>query len=88
MEDNKVISNEDVVNFILNIDWMTTKEFCEKYGYPVPMPIGSAIDMAKDMLAVDGFKWHKVMEFAKKARRTQKEAKPSTIGELEKRGEI
>lgn len=86
--ENKLINDFEVVNFILDIDWMTTKEFCDKYGYTVLLPVGTTSEIASQILVIDGFKWHKINEFAKKARRSQKEHKPTTIGELEKRGEI
>ncbi len=50
-----------MVQFILEIDWMTTKEFCETYQVPLPTLIGGV----NDFLQVDAIKHKMFVEYAK-----------------------
>jgi len=50
-----------MVQFILEIDWMTTKEFCETYQIPLPTVTGGV----NDFLQVDAIKHKMFVEYAK-----------------------
>lgn len=62
MKNQKLIS---MVDFILEIDWMTTKEFCEKHGIPVPYFTGEVESSAKLLLQVDAIKHRMFVDYAK-----------------------
>mgnify|MGYP003403190717 FL=1 len=48
-----------MVQFILEIDWMTTKEFCDTYKVPHPFFTGDVKSSADQFLQVDAIK-HKM----------------------------
>lgn len=50
-----------MTQFILDIDWMTTKEFCETYKIPLPTVTGGV----NDFLQVDAVKQKMFVEYAK-----------------------
>jgi len=50
-----------MTQFILDIDWMTTKEFCETYKIPLPTVTGGV----NDFLQVDAIKQKMFVEYAK-----------------------
>ena len=50
-----------MTQFILDIDWMTTKEFCENYKIPLPTVRGGV----NDFLQVDAIKQKMFVEYAK-----------------------
>ncbi len=54
-----------MVRFILDIDWMTTIEFCETYKIPHPYFIGDIKTSADLFLQVDAIKQKMFVEYAK-----------------------
>jgi len=58
MTKKKLIS---VLDYILDIDWLTTKEFCSKYNVPAPTIKGGV----NDFLQVDAIKQKMFVEYAK-----------------------
>ena len=50
-----------MTQFILDIDWMTTKEFCDTYKIPYPTVIGGV----NDFLQVDAIKQKNVCRICK-----------------------
>lgn len=50
-----------MTQFILDIDWMTTKEFCEEFKVPLPTVTGGA----NDFLQIDAIKQKIFVEYAK-----------------------
>lgn len=58
MRQRKLVS---MIQFILDIDWMTTMEFCNEYGCPVPDMKGGV----NAFLQVDAIKHRLFTEYAK-----------------------
>lgn len=58
MKTNKLVP---MTQFILDIDWMTTKEFCETYKIPLP----TVTCGVNDFLQVDAIKQKMFVEYAK-----------------------
>ncbi|MCE7039170.1 gp58-like family protein [Dyadobacter sp. CY312] len=56
--ETKLIS---MVDFILDIDWLTTTAFCEKYNAPLPMPA----DGVMGLLTIDAIKHRMFLDYAK-----------------------
>lgn len=54
-----------MVQFILEIDWMTTKEFCDTYSVPRPYFTGDVKTSADKLLQVDAIKHKLFVEYAK-----------------------
>ena len=54
-----------MVQFILEIDWMTTKEFCDTYRVPLPFFTGDVKSSADQFLQVDAIKHKMFVEYAK-----------------------
>lgn len=54
-----------MVQFILDIDWMSTQEFCEAYNIPMPQFTGEVQSSAKQFLQVDAIKHKVFVEYAK-----------------------
>jgi len=52
----KTIKLVSMVNFILDMDWLTTKEFCDKYGAPLPSPVGGVESAVNQLLTIDAIK--------------------------------
>jgi hypothetical protein len=62
MVEEKLIS---MVDYILEIDWLTTTEFCNKYNYPHPYFTGEVKSSAKQFLNLDAIKHRMFVEYAK-----------------------
>lgn len=62
MKDKKLIP---MVQFILEIDFMTTKEFCDTYNVPHPYFTGEIKSSAEQLLQVDAIKHKMFVEYAK-----------------------
>jgi len=54
-----------MVDFILEIDWLTTKEFCDKYKVPLPFFTGEVKSSAEQFLQIDAIKQKMFVEYAK-----------------------
>lgn len=54
-----------MVNFILETDWLTTKEFCDKYNVPLPKFTGEVNSSVNELLAIDAIKHRYFVEYAK-----------------------
>lgn len=54
-----------IVDELLNIDWLTTTEFCKKYDWPLPVFTGDIKSSALLIMQVDAIKFHRIIEFAK-----------------------
>ena len=54
-----------MVQFILEIDFMTTKEFCDKFNVPHPIFTGEVESSAKQFLQVDAIKQKMFVDYAK-----------------------
>ncbi len=54
-----------MVKFILEIDWLTTKEFCDKYSVPHPFYTGEVNSSVDKLLQVDAVKHRMFLEYAK-----------------------
>jgi len=54
-----------MVQFILEIDWMNTKEFCNKYSVPLPRFTGDIQTSADKFLQIDAIKHKMFVEHAK-----------------------
>ncbi len=62
MEKHKLVS---MVDFILAIDWLGTKEFCEKYKLPEPYYTGDVKSSAAQFINLDVIKGKMFLEYAK-----------------------
>lgn len=60
--EKKIIS---MVQYILEIDWLTTKEFCDKYMVPHPYFIGNVKTSADMLLQIDAIKHNMFVTYAK-----------------------
>lgn len=69
METKKLVS---MVDFILEIDWLTTKEFCDAYGIPYPYFTGEIKSSVDQFLQVDAIKHKMFVEYAKFLRKDLK----------------
>ncbi|WP_192579301.1 dATP/dGTP pyrophosphohydrolase domain-containing protein [Dyadobacter aurulentus] len=67
-----------MITFILNIDWMTTTEFCEAYNVPLP----TAREGVNGLLRIDAVKHKLFLDRAKALDRVP--FKPKSLIELEK----
>jgi len=54
-----------MVDFILEIDWLTTKEFCDKYKVPYPVFTGEIQSSVDQFLQIDAIKQKMFVEYAK-----------------------
>lgn len=63
--EERVKELEALKSLILDIDFMTTTEFCKAYGYDVPQWTGSKEVAVMDFLAIDARKWNIIKEAAK-----------------------
>lgn len=54
-----------MIDFILEIDWLTTKEFCDKYSVPHPVFTGQIKSSADQFLRIDVVKQKMFVEYAK-----------------------
>lgn len=63
MQTKKLIS---MTQFILDIDWMSTTEFCKNTGAPLPRFIPNDVNASADQfLRLDCIKWRMVKDYAK-----------------------
>lgn len=62
MKETKLIP---MVDFILEIDLLNTKEFCEKYNIPIPVFTGNVKTSANQFLQVDAIKQRIFTDYAK-----------------------
>ncbi len=62
MQVKKLLST---TQFILSIDWMTTKEFCAATGAKEPYFTGNIETSADQFLQIDCIKWRMVKDYAK-----------------------
>lgn len=69
------IELKPMVQFILEIDQMTTKEFCDKYNVPHPYFTGDVRTSADKFLQVDAIKHKMFVEHAKLLKRNTPIAK-------------
>lgn len=71
-ERDKLKQDKEVVDFIIDVDWMGTKEFCDKYNFPVPFCVNNnPIASARMFIDVDMKRWHVVKDFVKQKRKEQ-----------------
>lgn len=56
---------KSMVEYILEIDWLTTSEFCKKYNYPLPYFTGEVKSSAQQFLDLDAVKHRMFVEYAK-----------------------
>lgn len=61
----KTVKLLPMVKFILDIDALTTKEFCDKYGVPHPFYTGEVNSSVDKLLQVDAVKHRMFLEYAK-----------------------
>jgi len=61
----RVIKLVPMVQLILDIDWLTTKEFCNEYGVPLPYFTGDIQTSADKLLQVDAVKHRMFVSYAK-----------------------
>lgn len=62
MKTRKLVS---MVQYILDIDWMSTAEFCDEYNVPKPVLINDVNTMVNQLLQVDAIKHKMFVEYAK-----------------------
>ncbi len=62
MKETKLVP---MIQYILDIDWMTTKEFCDTYNVPHPYFTGDIKTSADKFLQVDAIKHKMFVEYAK-----------------------
>jgi hypothetical protein len=62
MKESKLIS---MTQYILDIDWLATKEFCDKYHIPHPFFTGDVRTSADQFLQIDAVKHRMFLEYAK-----------------------
>lgn len=61
----KIVKLLPMVKFILDIDSLTTKEFCDKYSVPHPFFTGNVDSSVDKLLQVDAVKHRMFLEYAK-----------------------
>lgn len=54
-----------LLEFTLEIDWLSTTEFCKKYNAPLPYWTGNEESSALMFIHVDAHKWRHVKDYAK-----------------------
>lgn len=64
--------HESMIDYILGIDWLGTKEFCEKYDIPVPYYTGEVKSSADQFIRIEAIKSRMFIEHAKKLRKEKK----------------
>lgn len=57
--------DNELINFVLEIDSMTTMEFCKTFKYDPPKWRGNVELAAIEFAYIDAMKWNKVREKAK-----------------------
>lgn len=73
--------DKEIVDRIMEIDFMGTKEFCEKHNYPVPFYTGDVQSSAELFLLVDAKRWNVIKDFAKEVRRGEPNEKAQSAEE-------
>ena len=69
-EKEKEISEVNKLNeYILEIDWLTTTEFCNKFNVPHPRFTGEVESSVNEMLRIDAVKHRMFVEKAKEIRK-------------------
>lgn len=69
--------DKEFLHFALDIDWLTTNEFCDKFSIPVPRWAGNAQALADQVLHLDAIKYKMLIDKAKEiSRRKPEEVKP------------
>jgi len=63
---------QQMIDYILDIDWLTTKEFCDKYKIPIPIATRDINWNVSEFFRIDAIKWKMVMEYAKKLNKDRK----------------
>jgi len=58
-----------LTDFVLNVDALTTNEFCEAYGVEVPSWRGSVQASAFEFIRIDAIKWRMVKERSKELKK-------------------
>lgn len=56
---------DEVRQFVLDLDWLTTVEFCDKYKIPHPYFTGDVKTSADQFLRLDAIKYRMIVEKAK-----------------------
>lgn len=51
--------------FVRELDWLTTKEFCDKYDIEIPSWKGNVQLAASEFIRLDAIKWNMTKEFVK-----------------------
>ena len=62
MKTRKLVS---MVEFILEIDWLTTMDFCKQYGIPLPKHNGDIDYGVSEMFRIDAVKQKMYVDYAK-----------------------
>jgi hypothetical protein len=62
---------DTMIEFILEIDSLTTTEFCKKYNVPLPVFTGEIKSSADQFLQIDAIKQKMFVEYAKQLSRSQ-----------------
>ena len=68
---NREEQNEAIAKYIFEIDFMTTTEFCKRFGYPLPIfQMGKTpTELATEIMLIDCYKYNKIKDFAKQIRK-------------------
>lgn len=62
---------DEMVQFILEVDYMTTTEFCNKYGVPLPVFTGEVGSSVNNLLQIDAIKCKMFIQKAKELNRAK-----------------
>ena len=68
----KLDEKPTMIEYILEIDSMTTKEFCDKFKVPHPYFTGDVESSTNLLLQIDAIKHKMFVEYAKDLRRNHK----------------
>src|SRR5690606_9584632 len=61
--------DKEFLHFALDIDWLTTNEFCDKFSIPVPRWAGNVQALADQVLHLDAIKYKMLIDKAKEISR-------------------
>lgn len=64
-KDLRKIDMVTLSNYVRTLDFMTTKEFCEQHGLPLPVFTGDVKTSATAFLQIDAIKFRLIKEYAK-----------------------
>lgn len=70
--------DKDMIKYILDIDFMTTAEFCKVYNVPEPVFTGEVQSSARLFLEIDAIKHRMFVEKAKELNKQSIKPKPDT----------